>query len=402
MRLLTFFIIFASFAISTESFAQVDQSSLLLLKKPGQQSSQNEQNTEASSFEKELYQSQKYQAKSGSFKKHSEIAKQKKIKIDKDLEKSIYPDRLIGLETTPLQPRKPSNDPTTSKNNSSNEEVETETEGSTNAEEPEYNFATDFKNILTGNAAPEVENYKTKIHPDDNRLNRIEVGIESGMISNTSKSNYYYRDYASFSPSLGVGGKFWLSPFLGISGSYTTSVGAAIDGRNNSKVSAHHEWEEIDVNFRKYFGVLRKSASLTFGFLYSQYKFSVPSDDTSRIQVQSSGLGIHVSSRIPLTRIYAQSFGLQAIPRIQNLEKNTNIAISSGSDPTSMRFSVETGGEIKFRRQSQMLWKLSYSLENNQFDGQADSPDPKTNERPHGVSVENSFVLFSIGYIWGQ
>ncbi len=436
------------FFISTflqQAWAQIDQSSLMLLQKTGQESGENtDQKNGSSNHVNKFYQSETYQTKkivktvkninppqNSEFEKvttdktdnyaqkkmTSNTSHRNKKNIDENLEKMVYPERLQGLAVKE-QPtvfvekkikRKTANAEKQNETNldvknasvDSDEQNDT-TDENKNDEALDLNFSTDFMNLMSGKEASQVENYKQKLHPDDNRINRIEVGIATGAVSNRSKSNYYYRDYSTFSPALQVDGKFWLSPFFGLGGSYLTSVGAAIDGNQESKISAHHEWEEISLNMRKYFGIYRKSPSITFGLVYSEYKLSVPSDDTSRIQTKSAGLGLHLSTRLPLTRIYAQSFGLQAIPRVQNTELSTGISASSGNDPTSMKFSIDTGGEIKFKRQSLMTWKLLYSLENNKFDGQADKIDPKSNIKPQGVSVENSFVLFSIGYTWGQ
>lgn len=425
-----------------QALAQIDQSSLLLLQKTGQESGEKSTNDDNSTNHvNKFYQSESYQTKNNvktnkkikpiqssepknttnNNRSQNKIAlnngRHNKSRIDKNIEQLVYPENLQGVsveETPPLIVEKQIKRKITStelpnekivniKNSVADSDEQNETpDENTKEEELDLNFSTDFTNLISGKEASQVEKYKLKLHPDDNRLNRIEVGIATGVVSNRSKSNYYYRDYSTFSPALQVDGKFWLSPFFGLGGSYLTSVGAAIDGNQESKVSAHHEWEEISLNMRKYFGVFRKSPSITFGLVYSEYKLSVPSDDTSRIQTKSAGLGLHLSTRLPLTKIYAHTFGLQAIPRVQNTELSTGISASSGTDPTSMKFSVDTGGEIKFKRQSLMTWKFSYTLENNKFDGQAERLDPKTNSKPQGVSVENSFVLFSIGYAWGQ
>ncbi len=425
------------------ALAQIDQSSLLLLQKTGQESGEpSADHKEPSNHINKFYESETYQSKKN-FKAYSrnqntnnkvenketessateETQAHEKIKsvkhkltIDKNLEQMVYPERLHGVaaDEPPAAviekkvKRKTANTDKTD-TNAENKNIAADTddknelaEDSKDDDFSQINFSTDFLNLISGKEATQIDTYKQKIHPDDSRLNRIEVGIATGIVSNRSKSNYYYRDYSTFSPALQVDGKFWLSPFFGMGGSYLTSVGAAVDGNQESKISAHHEWEEITVNLRKYFGIFRKSPSVLFGLVYSEYKLSVPSDDTSRIQTKSAGLGLHLSARLPLTKIYAHNVGIQVIPRVQNTELSTGISASSGNDPTSMKFTVDTGGEIKFKRQSQMTWKLSYSLENNKFDGQADKLDPKTNIKPQGVSVENSFVLFSIGYLWGQ
>jgi hypothetical protein len=60
------------------------------------------------------------------------------------------------------------------------------------------------------------------------------------------------------------------------------------------------------------------------------------------------------------------------------------------------------GGEFKLARQNQITWGCTSSFEKNQFNGQANLVDPERGSAPKGVSVENSFFLFSLGYRWGQ
>jgi hypothetical protein len=76
--------------------------------------------------------------------------------------------------------------------------------------------------------------------------------------------------------------------------------------------------------------------------------------------------------------------------------------LSSGEAGESTRVDFIIGGELKLARQNQIIWNLTTSFEKNQFNGQANVVDPERGTAPKGVSVENSFVLFSLGYRWGQ
>jgi hypothetical protein len=274
----------------------------------------------------------------------------------------------------------------------------------TKPEVEEPAVADQVRDLVMGNEQPVVEAYREQIHPDDIRLNRIELDVLPGVISNSSKSSYSFRNYNTFAPKVLIGAHFWMTPFLGFYGNYTTSMGGDIedDPSTRSRSTAQHEWSEIGLDIRKFFGMSRKSNSLQFGLHFSEYKFTVPGDDMNRVSLRSSGIGLHLLSRIPVAPSYAWIFGGKIIPRVQHSELGTGISLSSGSTGESTRLDLIFGGEFKMARQNQIAWDITTSFEKNQFGGQADLNDPETGSRPKGVSVENTFVIFSLGYRWGQ
>jgi hypothetical protein len=260
------------------------------------------------------------------------------------------------------------------------------------------------KDLVLGNQQPAVEAYKEQIHPDDIRMNRIEINIKPGVLSNTSKSSYSYRDYSSFSPKILLGAQFWLTPFLGIYGDYTTTMGADVagEGSTRSRIMAQDEWTELGLDVRKFFGMSRKSNSIQFGIHLSEYKFSVPGDEIYRLKLKSSGFGLHLLNRIPVAPSYSWIVGGKLMPRIQHAEIETGLTASSGSTGESSRIELMVGGEFKMSRQNQIVWDVTAAFEKNQFGGQASAIDPETGSKPKGVSVENTFILISFGYRWGQ
>ncbi len=76
--------------------------------------------------------------------------------------------------------------------------------------------------------------------------------------------------------------------------------------------------------------------------------------------------------------------------------------MSSGSSPETSRFGLDIGGEIKFSRQHQLIWKVGYQLEKNQFSAVSTLPDPETGTVSENVGVSNSWTFFQFGYRWGQ
>lgn len=250
----------------------------------------------------------------------------------------------------------------------------------------------------------EIQEYKERIHPDDNRLNQIEINLMPGVMSVNSKSNLDYRDYKTTAPAWLLGGEFWLTPFMGVYGSYTSTIGGDVigDPSTNSHVSAQHEWTEIGFDLRKYFGMSRKANSVTFGVDYTSYKFTVPSDSTYREDLSSNAIGFHVQARMPVAPNYAWTFGARVAPRVNISEKNTALDLSSGSSPQAIRLGANVGGEFKLSREHQLIWQLSISYEKAKYGDQSSLPDPNTGSVVNGVSVDSTTTFLQFGYRWGQ
>jgi hypothetical protein len=260
------------------------------------------------------------------------------------------------------------------------------------------------KSLVLGQAPEAVEAYKEQIHHDDVRLNLLEVTIATGVVSNSSKSNFSYRDYSTFSPQMLLGAEFWATPFVGIYGNYRSTMAADVSGGTvaGSRISAKHEWTELGFDVRKFFGLSRRSNSVQFGIHISEYKFSVPGDELKRVNLRGNGVGLHAKARIPIAPSYAWTFGGKLIPRVQQSETATGIDLSSGDKSESSRVDLGLGGEFKFSRQNQLTWEISGSYQKSVYGGAANRVDPLTGITPQGVSVENTFTFLTLGYRWGQ
>ncbi|NUN06432.1 MAG: hypothetical protein HUU57_11795 [Bdellovibrio sp.] len=247
------------------------------------------------------------------------------------------------------------------------------------------------------------EFYRESIHPDDIRNNRAEIEVMPAMLYNDAKSNYSYRNYQSYFNALKFRANVWLTPLIGVSGQMLFSFAADVDAvGSSSRVPAKYEMVDLGINFRKFFGVSRKSNSVEFSVLLSDNKMTVPSDNTSRARLKSQGLGVGLKARIPTSASYAWIVGGSFFPRLQHSEDETGVKVHSGSSEESVRLGVDLGGEWKFTRQSQMIWSVGISSEKNTFDGVAALPDPGTGATPSNVSVSSSLVMFSLGYRWGH
>lgn len=264
--------------------------------------------------------------------------------------------------------------------------------------------AQDSQILLPGADSDKIVEYVEQIHPDDSRLNEAELSVGSGLMTNDSRSNYSYRGYSTSSPYINFMGRFWLSPFLGVYGSYLNSVGGDMTANpaDRSQISAQHEFTEFGVDLRKYYGLSRRSNSLSYGIFFNEYRLTVPGDTQYRVKLRSSGFGFQVHARFPTSPVYSWTVGGKVIPRVQANENATGIDMSSGSLGESSRFSLALGGEFKLSRQNQIFWTLEGMVEKNQFNGQANRTDPETGSTPSGVGVENRFLILNFGYRWAQ
>lgn len=271
----------------------------------------------------------------------------------------------------------------------------------TNVQEP--GIGEQAESLFSDRAEKIYDFYRESVHPDDVRNNRLELDVTPVVTYNESSSNYSYRDYSSFFNALKFRTNVWLTPLIGVSGQMMFSFAADVDSvADSSRVPAKYEFVDLGLNFRKFFGVSRKSSSVEFSVLLSDSKMNVPTDNLSRLRLKSQGVGVGLKTRIPTSMNYSWVVAGSFFPRLQHTETKTGIAAESGSPEESVRIGLDLGGEWKFTRESQVIWNLGLSTERNVFDGSAKLPDSSTGETPSNVSVTNSLYMFSLGYRWGH
>lgn len=245
--------------------------------------------------------------------------------------------------------------------------------------------------------------YREKIHEDDIRNNRMELDVLPVVAYNDSQSDYSYRDYQSYFNALVLKTNVWFTPLIGVSGKVLFSLAADVGAvSDHSRVPAKYEFMDLAVNIRKFFGLAAHDNSLEYSVLYSEYKMATTNDNTSRVRLKSSGLGLGLKGRFPTSTSYAWVLGGTIFPRLQHVESQTGVAVSSGESLESVRIGFDVGGEWKFNRVNQMIWNLNLITERNVFNGAASLPDPSTGQTPVNVSVTNSLLMFSLGYRWGH
>jgi hypothetical protein len=256
--------------------------------------------------------------------------------------------------------------------------------------------------LVTGDGKTFIEAYKEQVHPDDIRLNQVELQINMGVHYQDSKSNYYFRNYTTYAPGYGLYGRFWPSPLIGFSVGTMTTLGGDVAAANKNVTPAKHETNTLALEFRQFYGVSRRSPSIEYGFNYFDYKFEVSTLNPVRNIQKTSGVGVHVFARYPSSPNFSWIFGGKFYPRVSHSESTTVIEIYSGDGPSSSRISMSVGGEFKLTRQNQVILDLTVTQDKHQYTGNASIIDPETGLVPSGVSVIQTNVFFNLGYRWGQ
>lgn len=305
----------------------------------------------------------------------------------------------LAKETNLIENQNPTGDKAIS------EKAATEKESTAPQSEPvpDLSIVQQMKMLARGDGKKIVEMYQEQIHTDDNRNNQIEADLIPGFSYVDSSSNYSYRRYQSLFNSLDFKARFFVTPFLGFEGGTVMSLAADLpaDGATKSKVTA--KFEDIYLGFvsRKYFGLSRKSASLDTVFAYSDNTLSIGGSSTARFKLHTSGLGIGFRYHSPTNANFANVYSMTFWPKLGHSE-TSNSSASSGSNTDNYRLDLGYAMEIKFNRESQIIFSSKVSVEKNMFDGSARATDPDTGATPSNVSVINTIVQLGVGYRWGR
>jgi hypothetical protein len=259
--------------------------------------------------------------------------------------------------------------------------------------------------VVLGGPSEAIDKYKSILDTNDVRRNWLEVGLGTGYLYNESKSNYYYRNYNDNSPLLDLNATGWITPFFGLSADYMTSMGASIDDSPSgasSSAAVTHQWIEVGLRFRRFFGYTPKAPSLTFGLNFREYQLGVPSYDDDRHGLRTSGAALSVQTEFPQSSHYAWTFDFSLEPNAAHSEIDTGLTAKSGSGVKADVVAAAIGGIYHFSRANQVYWKLSHTIERDIFSGEAQQADPILNSTPQGVTVTNSFTILQFGYILGD
>lgn len=251
---------------------------------------------------------------------------------------------------------------------------------------------------------PDVSKYRRALSAEDSRKNIIDLYLVPIYIYNSSDSNYWYRRYFTSSPGFHLGAEVWLTPFLGIHTSYQTSLNASVSSASGvkSQIPVDHEWFHAGLRYRKFFGLSPSSSGIVFKLDFSEYQLKLSRETANRIGVKSTGVRLGVEAVLPTGPNFHWLLGFDFIPRIDHKQTDTGVSVESGDGQESSRLGFHVGGKFVLSRKNQVFWKVSHEFEKNLFGGQSSVNDPRTGVPVEGVSVTNSFTIFSLGYTWGN
>lgn len=251
----------------------------------------------------------------------------------------------------------------------------------------------------------EVEPKEEKrIHISDPRLNLVEVNFAPGVMYINSNSQTWYRDYFSFSPSIDVDAKIWITPSLAVKAGYGTSLAADITSAPTglSKTATEHRSFSGGFEFRNFASASRKSLSYAFGLGYSDYQMIVPRTSTDRIRLKTKGAVLSLSTRIPLSLSEARFLSIDILPQLKTAEESTQVSFKSGKLDSAHGIRLSVGGEYVIDRKQQFYWKLSHRVDKHVYEGASSANDPITGTTLSGISVTTGTTQFQFGFSWGD
>lgn len=232
----------------------------------------------------------------------------------------------------------------------------------------------------------------------------LDISIAPGFVYTNSVSSYSFRNYTAAAPVLGAHANVWLSPRFALSAGYLTTLsGNVSDSADGSRdVPAQQEWTTIGLRTRRTFGDQKLSPVMTFGLDYLEAQFSVPDSSLMRNKLSSKGVRVSLEADLPTSDGYAWTMGFSFSPKLSHMEEKTSADFHSGGTVEANAVGLSFGGKVHFERSDVMFWKFSYTVEKDQFNGQASAPDALSGVKPSGVSVLNGVTLFQFGYTWSN
>ena len=271
-------------------------------------------------------------------------------------------------------------------------------------EMPEASRLETVRTYVWGDQEMTIQAYQEQVHPDDPRLNHLELDLLPSVWSVQSQSHYSIRDYNAFTNAIAIFPRFALTPHMVLQLKYIGSFGGSIAANSGGSDSSKVKFENIDLGFRfkKYYGLSRKAMSFSYGIDFTENKTTTPSGDDHRWRLKSSGFNFVGEVRMPSTPQFSWILGGSFAPRLNHGEQSTGIDSGSGDNPETNRIGFKLGGEYKMNRHDQIIWNIEHQVETNLFSGEAETDDPKGGLKPENVSVNHSQTIFSFGYRWGQ
>jgi len=259
--------------------------------------------------------------------------------------------------------------------------------------------------------APEEEVQSTapdapieQFHPQDSRLNLVNLSASAGYLYQDSSSQSWFRDYSSSGPGIRLEADIWFSQKVGINIDYFTTLSADIrsEPTTDKRAIVDHRNLSAGFTFRRFSSFSRKSPVVVWGINYTEYQMIVPKTEANRTRLKSTGPSINLELIMPKTFNEAWFIGAELFPKIKVEEEKTSVQVKSGKDLSAYGFTVSFGQRYSIDREGQVFWRLSHRLDKSVYNGVASPDDPITGVPKEGVAVTTGTSLFEIGYTWGD
>ena len=271
-------------------------------------------------------------------------------------------------------------------------------------EELDKDLTVRMRDTLFGGSTEDISEFRSKLKPNDIRLNYFEVDIFPTYFYQESTSRYWFRSHHSSGTAIGVNLRVWFTPFFGLSTSYLSTLNSELranpEGSEYFKVD--HENLGFSFKFRNFFGLTKKSKSLTFGIGYDEYNFEVPADALQRYNTSSKGVHLRLEAALPDSSYTKWVWGVELMPSLKHEEEGTAVDVQSGTDNDASSVGIWFGKRFYFNRRNQAYWKVYHRAEKVLFDGEADTVDPIDGSLPEGVNVTTGTTMFQLGFTWGR
>lgn len=220
----------------------------------------------------------------------------------------------------------------------------------------------------------------------------LRLSIATAYYSESSASNYSFRNYGMSGPAYAAEARVWLSEQFGVGASYFSSLaGQVSDGAAEVAVGRTDlVWGAL---IREHFD----RSSLVFAVEAVESQFAVSSDAQRRLKTKSSGFRLRVEG----------DFGdwagaVSLAPKLSHEESAAASTFQSGSGVESYAAGIALERRWLFDERHQLFVRLQHSVERNLFTGAATRVDPTSGQAPTGVGVTVGTTLIQFGYHWSN
>lgn len=232
--------------------------------------------------------------------------------------------------------------------------------------------------------------------------NILEIKTEGFYLYNESKSPYGYRQYYTNSQGVGVTGTFWLQPSWGFESSYFTTVNGTTTGTtDNSTIKSPEQWVAFSITARKVLSSSLVTPILTGKIGYTSYQKKMTANTGQRANLSSTGPFLEFEASLPSSQFYDWILGLEYKPFQNLVESSTGTDLSSGDNPTTNGLGFIFGGKIKLDRKNQVYWHTKLYFEKSIYNNNSKQVDPQTGGAITNAPVQNTFLFFTLGFVWG-